>query len=192
MSAERYKRSTLQSSNPVGHLQDTIRKKYAYEFHKKKMKRNVPVKSNLKHPPPLAYPGHLTPFVAWEGGSLMNLVFPRAGHLIITHRGRRIWLLASISCYDALIPHGSINHDGDKPWWVQSERYPIRGGLAEKAKACTSFALYLKVFKNHLYHLQQVRELSIKPCLQTQLPEHNRSYWKVSRGEGIWSPGMDL
>ena len=52
-----------------------------------------------------------------------------------------------------------------------------------KAKACTSFALYLKVFKNHLYHLRHVRVLSIKPCLQTHLPEHNRSYWKVSR---VW------
>ena len=26
--------------------------------------------------------------------------------------------------------------------------------------------------------------LSIIPCLHTQLPEHNRSYWKVSRGWG--------
>ena len=49
-----------------------------------------------------------------------------------------------------------------------------------KAKACTSFALYLNVFKNHLYHLRHVRVLSIKPCLHTQLPEHNRSYRKVS------------
>ena len=54
-----------------------------------------------------------------------------------------------------------------------------------KAKACTGFALYLKVFKNHLYYLCQVRVLSIKPCLHTQLPEHNRSYWKVSRDWGI-------
>ena len=53
-----------------------------------------------------------------------------------------------------------------------------------KAKACTSFALYFKVFKNHLYDLQHVRVLSLKPCLHTQLPEHNRSYWKVSWGWG--------
>ena len=55
-----------------------------------------------------------------------------------------------------------------------------------KAKACKSFVLYLKVFKNHLYYLWHVsvRVLSIKPCLHTQLPEHNRSYWKVSRGWG--------
>ena len=53
-----------------------------------------------------------------------------------------------------------------------------------KAKACTSFVLYLKVFKNHLYYLWHVRVLSIKPCLHTQLPEHNKSYRKVSRGWG--------
>ena len=53
-----------------------------------------------------------------------------------------------------------------------------------KAKACTSFVLYLKIFKNHLYYLRHVRVLSIKPCLHTQLPEHNKSYRKVSRGWG--------
>ena len=52
-----------------------------------------------------------------------------------------------------------------------------------KAKACTSFVLYLKVFKNHLYYLRHVR-VSIKPCLHTQLPEHNKSYRKVSWGWG--------
>ena len=61
-----------------------------------------------------------------------------------------------------------------------------------KAKACTSFVLYLKVFKNHLYYLWHVRVLSIKSYLHTQLPEHNKSYRKVSQGGGIWSPGMDL
>ena len=40
------------------------------------------------------------------------------------------------------------------------------------------------VFKNHLYYLWHVRVLSIKPCLHTQLPEHNESYRKVSRGWG--------
>ena len=47
-----------------------------------------------------------------------------------------------------------------------------------KAKACTSFAQYLKVFKNHLYYLRHVKVLPIKPCLRTQLAKHNRSYWK--------------
>ena len=32
-------------------------------------------------------PGHLTSFAAREGGNLMNLVFPGAGHLITTHKG---------------------------------------------------------------------------------------------------------
>ena len=34
------------------------------------------------------------------------------------------------------------------------------------------------------YYLWHVRVLSIKPCLHTQLPEHNKSYQKVSRGWG--------
>ena len=55
-----------------------------------------------------------------------------------------------------------------------------------KAKACTSFVLYLKVFKNHLYYLWHVRVLSIKPCLHTQLPEHNKSYRTVSPGVGAF------
>ena len=53
-----------------------------------------------------------------------------------------------------------------------------------KAKTCTSFPLHLKVFKNHLHYFWHVRVLSIKPCLHTQLPEHNRSFWKVSWGWG--------
>ena len=44
---------------------------------------------NIPTPPPLpqAYPGHLTSLAAQKGGNLMNLVFPRVGHLITTHRG---------------------------------------------------------------------------------------------------------
>ena len=45
-----------------------------------------------------------------------------------------------------------------------------------KARACTSFALYLKVFKNHLYYLWHVRVLSIKPCLHTQLTKLLKSF----------------
>ena len=48
---------------------------------------NVPVKSKLQHPLPLPHPRHLMPFPAREGGNLMNLVCPGAGHLITTHRG---------------------------------------------------------------------------------------------------------
>ena len=56
-----------------------------------------------------------------------------------------------------------------------------------KAKACTSFALYLKVLKNHFWFVLSsacIRECCLQPWLHTQLPEHNRSYWKVSRGWG--------
>ena len=53
-----------------------------------------------------------------------------------------------------------------------------------KSKGLRKLVLYLKVFKNHLYYLWHVRVLSIKPCLHTQLPEHNKSYRKVSRGWG--------
>ena len=55
---------------------------------------DVPVKAKLKQYPtghtPGVYPGHLTYFAFWEGGNLVNLVFPGAGHLITTHRGRGI------------------------------------------------------------------------------------------------------
>ena len=50
---------------------------------------NVSVKSKPQHPP-RAYPGHLMPFPAREGGNL-----------IITHKGWGIWSLASISCYES-------------------------------------------------------------------------------------------
>ena len=77
----------------------------------------------------------------------------------------------------------------DKSWRRQAlmhskRKIPDSCRTGWKAKACTSFALHLKIFKNHLYYLRHVRELSIKPCLHTQLPEYNRSYWKVSRGWG--------
>ena len=77
----------------------------------------------------------------------------------------------------------------DKSWrrqaFVHSKRkIPDSWRTGLKAKACTSFVLYLKVFRNHLYYVWHVRVLSIKPCLHTQLPEHNKSYRKVSRGWG--------
>ena len=73
----------------------------------------------------------------------------------------------------------------DKSWRRQALMHlkwkiPDSWRTGWKAKACSSFALYLKVFKNHLYYLWHVRVLSIKPCLHTQLPENNRSDWKVS------------
>ena len=53
-----------------------------------------------------------------------------------------------------------------------------------KSKGLHKLVLYLKVFKNHLYYLWHVRVLSIKPYLCTKLPEHSKSYRKVSRGWG--------
>ena len=92
----------------------------------------VPVKPKLKHrpPSPRAYLWHLAFFPARERGNLMNLVFPRAGHLITTHRGWGIWSLASISSYESRWYHVGWY----KPSCIQSERYPIRGGLAEKQR----------------------------------------------------------
>ena len=83
-----------------------------------------------------------------------------------------------MSCADSTWP--------DKSWRRQAlihlkRKIPDSWRTGSKAKACTSFALY---FKNHLYYLWHVRVLSIKPCLHTALPEHSRSYWKVSRGWG--------
>ena len=83
-------------------------------------------------PPPRAYPGHLMSFPAQEGGNLINLVFPGWA---FDHYSLGVGNL--IASFDfmlrvALIPRGVINHGEDKPSCSQSERYPIRGGLAEK------------------------------------------------------------
>ena len=67
-----------------------------------------------------------------------------------------------------LIPRDVINNSGDKPRCIQSERYLISGGLAEKQRLVQALLCTWR------YSL----------CLHTQLPEHNRSYWKVSQGWG--------
>ena len=61
-----------------------------------------------------------------------------------------------------------------------------------KSKGLHKLCYVLEGIQEPFILLWHVRVLSIKPCLHTQLPEHNRSYLKVSRGWGIWSPGMDL
>ena len=68
----------------------------------------------------------------------------------------------------------------DKSWQRQAlmhskRKIPDLWWTGWKAKSCTSFALYLKVLKNHLYYLRSVRVLSIKPCLHTQLQSINQS-----------------
>ena len=50
------------------------------------------------------------------------------------------------------------------------QQRPVSCQTGSKEKACTSFALYLKVFKNHLYYLWHVRVLSIKGV-------HAHCYW---------------
>ena len=78
---------------------------------------------NIPAPPPEAYPGHLTSFPAREAGICSLLI--GVGNLIAS---------LDFMLRVALIPRGVINHDEDKPSCIQSERYPIRGGLAEKQR----------------------------------------------------------
>ena len=123
-------------------------------------------------------------FAAREWGNFMNLVFAGVGHLIATHR-----VVGNLIVSFDFILRRADSTLRDKSWrrqdLMQSKwKIPDSWRTGWKATACTSFALYLKVFKNHLYHLRHVRVLSIKPRVHTQLPEHNRSYWKVSWGWG--------
>ena len=120
----------------------------------------------------------------------MNSVFPGAGHLITTHRGWGIWSLATMSCYVALIPRDVINHGGDKPWCIQSKRYPICGRLAEKQKLaqallclysrtiCITFSMLECCLLNHVY-IHSFRNII-------------EATEKFPGGGGIWLPGMDL
>ena len=88
---------------------------------------------------PRAYPGHLTSFPAREGGNLINLVFP---WWAFDHYSLGVGnLIASLDFMlpVPLIPRGVINHGEDKPSCIQSERYPIRGGLAEKQRLAKAF-----------------------------------------------------
>ena len=40
----------------------------------------------------------------------------------------------NLTVFSATYQKPWINHGGDKPWYIQSERYPIRGRLAEKQR----------------------------------------------------------
>ena len=120
-------------------------------------------------------------FTARGGGNLMKLVFPAAGG-----GGGEFGVGNLIASFHFMLG-GADSTWRDKSWRRQAlmhskRKIPNSRRTGWKAKACTSFALYLKVFKNHLYYLRHVRVLSIKPCLRTQLAKHNRSYWKVFRG----------
>ena len=79
-------------------------------------------------------PGHTTSFPAREGG--IWLTWSSRGRAF-DHYSLGVGNL--IACLDfmlrvALIPRGVINHGEDKPSCIQSERCPIRGGLAEKQR----------------------------------------------------------
>ena len=137
---------------------------------------NVPVKSKLKHPPP---PSRANP-------GIWRLLLPP---------GRGIWSLLIgggelITSFDFML-HRADSTWGDKSWRRQAlihskQKAPDSWWTGWKAKACTSFALYLIVFKNHLYYLWHVGVLSVKPCLHTQLLEHNRESPIGFSGSGIW------
>ena len=75
----------------------------------------------------------------------------------------------------ALIPRGVISHAEDKPSCIQSERYPTHGGLAEKQRLAQALFGIQEPFTLSLA-CKSVVSRSIKPCLHTQLPEHNKSY----------------
>ena len=88
-----------------------------------------------------------------------------------------------------------VNHG--RSWWRQvlmhsKQKIPDSWRTGRKAKACTSFALYLKVFKNHLYYLWHVRVFSINHVYIHGFRSIVEATEKFHGGGGIWSPGMNL
>ena len=114
----------------------------------------------------------MLPYESWRN-QMYHWWFSRHPSLIITQVKNKI---AYRSIYWVKKLRQALMHS--------KRKIPNSWRTGRKAKACTSLALYLKVFKSYLYYLRHVRVLSIKPCSHTQLPENNRSYWKVSRGWG--------
>ena len=132
------------------------------------------------------------------GGREFDVVFPGAGHLIITHRegGWGIRSLALISCYVALTPHGVINHGREKPWCIQSERYPIRGGLAEKQRLAQGLAQALLCIWRYSRTICIIFGTE-ECCLLNLVNIHSfrsiiEATEKFPGGGGIRSPEMDL
>ena len=86
----------------------------------------------------------------------------------------------------------------DKSWRGQAlmrskrKRIPHSWRTGWKAKACTSFGLYLKVLKNHLYYLWHVRVLSINHVYICSFRRITEVTEKFPGGGGVWSPGIDL
>ena len=70
---------------------------------------------------------------------MINLIFPGRA---FDHYSLGVGIL--IASLDfmlrvALIPRGVISHAEDKPSCIQSEIYPIRGGLAENQRLAEAF-----------------------------------------------------
>ena len=137
-------------------------------------------------PPPRAFPGHLTSFPAREGGNLINLVFPGAG----------IWsLLIGGGEFDRYSRfHVTSRADSSRRQaFMHLKRKIPRGGLAEKQRLAQAFFCIWR-YSRTIYIIFGMLECCLKPCLHTQLPEHNKfkATEKFPGGGSIWSPGMDL
>ena len=92
----------------------------------------------------------------------------------------------------ALIPRDVINHGGDKHWCIQSERYPIRGGLAEKQRLVQALLCIWRYSRNIciIFGMQGC-------CLLNHVYIHSfrsiiEATEKFPGGGGIWSPWLDL
>ena len=86
--------------------------------------------------------GHLNSFLASGGGNLITSLD---------------FMLRVV------IPRGVISHAEDKPSCIQSERYPIRGGLAEKHKLCSVFEGIHEPF----VLFAACKSVVYKPCFNT-------------------------
>ena len=93
----------------------------------------VPVKSKLKHPPGI--PRAFDVFSCPGGREFDELSLSGGGAFDHYSQGvRNLIATLDFMLRVALIPRGVINHGKDKPSCIQSETYPIRGGLAEKQR----------------------------------------------------------
>ena len=126
------------------------------------------------------------------GGNLINLVFPGQA---FDHYSLGVGnLIASLDFMlrVALIPQGVIKSWRRRAFMHSKRKISDSWRTGWKAKACTSFVLYLKVFKNHLHYLWHVRVLS-PDLLNHVYIDSFRSIIKATEkfpgGGGIWSPG---
>ena len=143
---------------------------------------------SLNIPPP-GIPWAFDVFSCPGGREFDELSLPRVGHLITSHRGWGIWSLVSISCHESRVIN---NHGEDKPSCIQSERYPIRGGLAEKQRLAQALFCIWR-YSRAIYIIFGMYEC----CLLNHVYIHSfRSIIKATEkfpgGGDIWSPGMDL